>query len=556
LHFDVVIIGSGIAGLSVALSLAPSHRVAVIAKRTSTAGASDWAQGGIAAVLDSTDAIENHVHDTLVAGAGLCDESAVRYIVEHGSSSIEWLIGQGTQFTTDHEAERGYHLTREGGHSHRRIIHSADTTGHAVLSALTQRLRAQANITLFEHYHALDLVLQESPDTQNKTCLGIRVLDVEAERLLTIYASHTVLATGGAGQVYLNTSNPITATGDGIAMAWRAGCRVANMEFVQFHPTALYRPDGGTFLISEALRGEGALLKLPDGQRFMPAYDARAELAPRDIVARAIHKEMQQHRLPYVHLDISHQPASFLNEHFPAILAACADAGIDITQQPIPVVPAAHYTCGGIVADLAGRTDVGNLYAVGEAAYSGLHGANRLASNSLLECVVMGRSAASAIDAAQSDSAHEASDEGVDAAMSIASSSREDSMAFLEDPSAVENYVAALRRIMSDHVGIVRSDQGLLEAAKGIAEIRSKVIASSCGPQTKSRDHPEYDSADQIGEQRSTLSAASIELRNLINIASIIVDSARARRESRGAHFNQDWPLALPSSQPTLLTPT
>ena len=551
MHFDVVVVGSGIAGLTVALSLAPSQRVAVIAKRASMESASDWAQGGIAAVLDSTDAIENHVRDTLIAGAGICDESAVRHIAEQGPSAIEWLIEQGAQFTIDHEAERGYHLTREGGHSHRRIIHAADTTGHAVLSALTQRLREQANVTLFEHHHAIDLITADPPDAEGKRCLGIHVFDVRAKRLLIIQASHTVLATGGAGQVYLNTSNPRTATGDGIAMAWRAGCRVANMEFVQFHPTSLYRADGGTFLISEALRGEGALLKLPDGQRFMPAYDERAELAPRDIVARAIHKEMQQHGLPCVYLDISHQPASFLKEHFPAILASCADAGIDITREPIPVVPAAHYTCGGIVTDSAGQTDIGHLYAAGEAAYSGLHGANRLASNSLLECVVMGRSAANAINAAQGGTAYEVSD----AATSFAAGRHGDDVADIEDASLLADFADELRQIMSHHVAIVRSDQGLRDAAKGIAALRAKINASLRGPTMPPHHNHNDNAVDRPVKQPPALSPASIDLRNLLDIASLIVNSALSRHESRGAHFNQDWPSTLPDRPPTIWPP-
>src|ERR1700712_4938150 len=373
MNFDVAIIGSGLAGLSVALNLADTRRVAILAKRSVSEGASDWAQGGIAAVLDSADSTDNHVGDTLIAGGGLCDEAATRFIVENGRAAIEWLIGEGVPFPKDLSAELGFHLTREGGHSHRRIIHAADATGHAVVTTLNERVRNHPNITVLEEHYALDLA---------------------SGRTVTIEAPHTVLATGGAGKVYLYTTNPDTATGDGIAMAWRAGCRVSNMEFIQFHPTCLFHPYAKSFLISEAVRGEGGILRLPDGTRFMPAHDERAELAPRDIVARAIDFEIKKRGIDCVYLDISHQPRAFLEEHFPTILARCREFGIDIAKQPIPVVPAAHYTCGGVVTDLAGRTDRAGLYAVGETSCTGLHGANRLASNSLLECLVVGRAAA------------------------------------------------------------------------------------------------------------------------------------------------------------------
>src|SRR5689334_15104223 len=416
MKFDVAIVGSGLAGLSVALHLAQTRKVAIISKRELLDGASNWAQGGIAAVLDSGDSHDQHIADTLVAGAGLCDEAATRFIVEHGREAIEWLIEQGVPFTRDATAELGFHLTREGGHSQRRIIHAADATGHAVQVTLEQKVRAHPNISLFEQHCAIDVITSDkltgkgvhggTPHLVGQPrCHGIYVQDEKSGKVLTFEAEHTVLATGGAGKVYLYTTNPDTATGDGIAMAWRAGCRVSNMEFIQFHPTCLYHPYAKSFLISEAVRGEGGLLKLPPeagaaaGARFMPAHDDRAELAPRDVVARAIDFEMKKRGLDYVDLDISHQPPEFLKEHFPNIYARCMELGIDITKQPIPVVPAAHYTCGGIVTDLAGRTDIPGLYAVGETAYTGLHGANRLASNSLLECLVVGRACARQIAA-------------------------------------------------------------------------------------------------------------------------------------------------------------
>ena len=410
MNYDVAIVGSGLAGLTVALHLAESRKVVLISKRELRDGATNWAQGGIAAVLDSKDSTDQHVADTLVAGAGLCDEGATRFIVERGRAAIDWLIAQGVTFTGDEHAEMGYHLTREGGHGQRRIIHAADATGHAVQMTLEQKVRAHPNITVLENHFAIDLITSDKLGLASRLpgdlpqCLGLYVQQVESGKVLTIAAEQTVLATGGAGKVYLYTTNPDTATGDGIAMAWRAGCRMANMEFIQFHPTCLYHPFAKSFLISEALRGEGGRLKLPAsagaaaGTRFMPEHDARAELAPRDVVARAIDFEMKKRGLDYVDLDISHKPAAFLMEHFPTIHARCLELGIDMTRQPIPVVPAAHYSCGGIVTDLAGRTDLQGLYAIGETACTGLHGANRLASNSLLECVVLGRAAAQHIE--------------------------------------------------------------------------------------------------------------------------------------------------------------
>jgi len=524
MNFDVAIVGSGLAGLSVALNLAETRRVAILAKRAVSVGASDWAQGGIAAVLDSADSVDNHVDDTLVAGGGLCDEAATRFIVENGRAAIEWLINEGVPFTRDVSAELGFHLTREGGHSHRRIIHAADATGHAVVTTLGERVRNHPNITVLEDHYAIDLITSDRLGLPGHRCHGLYALDLNSGRTVTIQAPHTVLATGGAGKVYLYTTNPDTATGDGIAMAWRAGCRVANMEFIQFHPTCLFHPYAKSFLISEAVRGEGGVLRLPDGTRFMPAHDERAELAPRDIVARAIDFEIKKRGIDCVYLDISHQPRAFLEEHFPTILARCREFGIDITKQPIPVVPAAHYTCGGVVSDLAGRTDRLGLYAVGETSYTGLHGANRLASNSLLECLVIGRAAAQAIEA-------DGFSNGCHAELPDWDESR------VSDPD--EEVVVAhnwdeLRRLMWNYVGIVRTDKRLARAQHRLALLRDEI-------------HEYY--------ANFKVSRDLLELRNLVDVASLIVESACSRRESRGLHYSRDWPETLPKALPTVLMP-
>lgn len=530
MKFDVAIVGSGLAGFTVALHLADTHKVAIIAKRAVLDGASDWAQGGIAAVLDSGDSHEQHIQDTVVAGGGLCDEQATRFIVEHGREAIDWLIGQGVPFTRDDQAELGFHLTREGGHSQRRIIHAADATGHAVQTTLEQKIKAHPNITLLEHHYAIDLITSNKIGDKSLTprCLGLYVQDIESGKVLTIAAEHTVMATGGAGKVYLYTTNPDTATGDGIAMAWRAGCRISNMEFIQFHPTCLYHPYAKSFLITEAVRGEGGILKLPAaaghaaGRRFMSAHDERLELAPRDVVARAIDSEMKKRGLDYVELDISHQPPEFLKEHFPMIYARCLEFGIDITKQAIPVVPAAHYTCGGIVTDNAGRTDLPGLYAVGETAYTGLHGANRLASNSLLECLVIGRSAANFI---------------------AEQPKREQRLLPVWDESRVtdadEEVVIAhnwdeLRRFMWNYVGIVRTTKRLQRAQHRIGLLKEEI--------------DEY-------YRNFRISRDLLELRNLVEVASLIVKSALSRRESRGLHFSRDYPDTLPRALPTVLAP-
>ncbi|CAH0442047.1 L-aspartate oxidase [Ralstonia pseudosolanacearum] len=524
MNFDVAVVGSGLAGLTVALHLADHRRVVVICKRTLPEGASDWAQGGIAAVLDSNDSHDEHVDDTLIAGAGLCDEAATRYIVENGRAAIEWLIGHGVPFTRDAQAELGFHLTREGGHRHRRIIHAADATGHAVVTTLVDKVRAHPNITLLEDHFAIDLVTDAKLGLPGMRCHGLYVLDGKHGDVKTITASQTVLATGGAGKVYLYTTNPDTATGDGIAMAWRAGCRVANMEFIQFHPTCLYHPFAKSFLISEAVRGEGGRLVLPDGTRFMPAHDERAELAPRDIVARAIDFEMKKRGLDCVYLDISHQSPAFIQEHFPTILARCLELGIDITRQPIPVVPAAHYTCGGVVTDQLGRTDIAGLYAVGETAYTGLHGANRLASNSLLECMVIGRGAAQDILGQPTTAPAPIQIPAWD----------ESRVTDADEEVVVSHNWDELRRMMWNYVGIVRTNKRLERAQHRIALLREEIA--------------EYYANFRVSHDL-------LELRNLVEAASLIVDSALSRHESRGLHFSRDYPQTLPKALPTVMQP-
>jgi len=538
MKFDVAIVGSGLAGLSVALHLAQTRKVAIISKRELLDGASNWAQGGIAAVLDSGDSHDQHIADTLVAGAGLCDEAATRYIVEHGREAIEWLIEQGVPFTRDETAELGFHLTREGGHSQRRIIHAADATGHAVQVTLEQKVRAHPNITLFEHHCAIDVITSDKlqPDGVHSgpalvgqpRCHGLYVQDEQSGKVQTFEAEHTVLATGGAGKVYLYTTNPDTATGDGIAMAWRAGCRVSNMEFIQFHPTCLYHPFAKSFLITEAVRGEGGLLKLPPeagtaaGTRFMPAHDERGELAPRDVVARAIDFEMKKRGVDYVHLDITHKSPEFIQEHFPTIYARCLELGIDITKEPIPVVPAVHFTCGGVVTDLAGRTDIPGLYAVGETAYTGLHGANRLASNSLLECLVVGRACAHQIAAAPP----------VD--LPPLPAWDESRVTNADEEVVIAHNWDELRRFMWNYVGIVRTTKRLERAQHRIKLLKEEI--------------DEY-------YRNFRVTNDLLELRNLVEVAHLIVRSALSRHESRGLHFSRDYPDTLPKALPSVLTP-
>ena len=505
-----------------ALRLADHLRVAIVTKRSLADSASAWAQGGIAAVLDTTDSVEAHIQDTHIAGAGLCDEAATRFVVENGRRAIEWLIDRGVPFTREADSEMGFHLTREGGHSHRRIIHAADATGAAVQATLTEQVLRHPNITVFENHIGVDLLVGEKLGLVQGGCHGAYVLDIANDRVVTIAARQTVIATGGAGKVYLFTTNPDVATGDGIAMAWRAGCRIANMEFIQFHPTCLYHPQAKSFLISEAVRGEGGLLKLPDGTRFMPEHDARAELAPRDVVARAIDFEMKKHGLDCVYLDISHKPAEWLRSHFPNIHARCLELGIDITRAPIPVVPAAHYTCGGIVTDLAARTDVANLYCVGESSCTGLHGANRLASNSLLECLVFGESATRDIFAAPR---HD---------IPALPEWDESRVTDADEEVVISHNWAELRRCMWDYVGIVRTTKRLQRAQHRIRLLTREI-------------HEFY--------SNFRVSNDLIELRNLVATADLIVRCALRRTESRGLHYSRDYPELQARARDTVIRP-
>ncbi len=529
----VVLVGAGLAGLSVALQVAQQRPVVVLAKRQLDEGATSWAQGGIVGVLGDDDSVESHVRDTQDAGGGLVDEHTARFIAERSAQAVAWLVEQGVPFSADPAGPLGLHLTREGGHAVRRIAHAADATGRAIHEAVLSKALAHPNITLRERWMAVDLIttrhLHRDPGDEPPRCHGVYALDMQRQRVETLQASAVVLATGGVGKVYRYTSNPDTATGDGIAMAWRAGCRVGNMEFIQFHPTCLYHPQERSFLITEALRGEGAVLRLPqvDGEaaRFMPQHDARAELAPRDIVARAIDFEMKKHGLDHVWLDatpiVRDKGEAFLKEHFPTIHARCLQLGIDIAHEPIPVVPAAHYTCGGVVTDLDGRTDLAGLYAVGETTYTGLHGANRLASNSLLECVVLGRSCAERILKSEAPAAAAVPDWD------------ESQVEDADEQVVIAHNWDELRLMMWNYVGIVRTTRRLERALHRIKLLKSEI--------------DEYYAHFRVTRDL-------LELRNLVVCAELIVRSALVRHESRGLHYSRDFPLPLPVSFPTVLT--
>jgi L-aspartate oxidase len=519
-HFqhDILVIGSGAAGLTLALQFSTNHQVAVICKGDLNQGATYYAQGGIAAVVDQRDSISAHVQDTLNAGADLCHEGAVTFTVENSAQTIDWLVEQGVQFSRNTDQENSFHLTKEGGHSQRRIIHAADATGRAVSQTLTARAQEAENIHIYTQRVAVDLVMAEG------RCHGAYVLDRGTGHVDLFQAKFVVLATGGASKAYLYTSNPDGASGDGIAMAWRAGCRVANMEFNQFHPTCLYHSQAKSFLITEAIRGEGGKLLLPNGERFMHRFDKRGELAPRDIVARAIDHEMKRLGSDCVYLDISHKSSEFLLNHFPTVKARCLELGIDISRDPIPVVPAAHYTCGGIMVDHHGKTDIANLYSIGETSFTGLHGANRMASNSLLECMVYGRSAAMDI-----------SKKLRDAPAPIPAPLWDESQVTDSDEDVVISHNwDELRRFMWDYVGIVRTDKRLQRALR-----RAELLQQEIN---------EYYRNYKVGNDL-------LELRNLAKVAELIIRSAMSRKESRGLHYTLDYPDLLPEAHDTVLTP-
>jgi L-aspartate oxidase len=519
---DVLIIGSGAAGLAAALHLAPYAKIAVLSKDELDSGSTDWAQGGIAAVTDPADSEYEHVQDTLHAGAGLCREKTVWHVVCHAREAIAQLIRWGVAFDRD---GNDFHLTQEGGHSFRRVLHVADATGHAVSSNLIREARAAANIEMFTNHVAIDLITTAKLGGATNRCVGAYVYNQKTDHVEVFEARCVILATGGASKVYLYTSNPDGSTGDGIAMAWRAGCRVANMEFNQFHPTCLFHPHAKSFLITEAVRGEGGILLLPDGERFMPKFDARAELAPRDVVARAIDHEMKRLGADCVYLDISHKPSALIKKHFPNIFATCASLGIDITREPIPVVPAAHYTCGGVVVDANGGADIPGLYAIGETSFTGLHGANRLASNSLLECLVYGKASADHIRTQLP---------GAESATPIPDWDESRVKDSDEDVVISHNW-HELRQFMWDYVGIVRTDKRLERAMHRIELLKREVH--------------EYYSNYRVGGDL-------IELRNLIHVADLIVRSARARRESRGLHYTLDHPQLRAEARDTVLYPS
>ena len=525
----MVVIGAGLGGLAVALELARQHKVVVLAKRELSESATAWAQGGIVGVLGSDDSIESHVRDTQNAGAGIVDEVTARFIAEHSAQAVQWLVDAGVPFSPDPAGPLGLHLTREGGHAVRRIAHAADATGKAIHEALLDRAREHPNIDLRERWMAVDLITSRHlKRRESPRCYGVYALDMDGGRVETLPAQAVVLATGGAGKVYRYTTNPETSTGDGIAMAWRAGCRVANMEFIQFHPTCLYHPLERSFLITEALRGEGGHLTLPSrgpgdpgDTRFMAAHDARLELAPRDIVARAIDFEMKKHGLDHVWLDARHLGEDFLKSHFPTIHARCLELGIDIARAPIPVVPAAHYTCGGVVTDLDGRTDLPGLYAVGETTYTGLHGANRLASNSLLECVVVGCTCAAAIVQQKP---------GAETPLPPWDESQVEDA---DEQVVISHNWDELRLLMWNYVGIVRTTKRLERALHRIKMLRDEI--------------EDYYANFRVNRDL-------LELRNLVVCAELIVRSALRRHESRGLHYSRDFPDTLPISFPTVLT--
>jgi len=519
---EVLVIGSGAAGMTVALELSVKYKVAILSKSAIQSGATWWAQGGIASVFDHEDSLESHYLDTIKAGAGMCHEQTVRQAVESGPDAIKWLIKQGVNFTQNSNNE--YHLTKEAGHSHRRILHSADSTGKEVSTSLADKIKGNPNVQLFENHIVVDLITQADKSSSRVRCTGAYVLDTKKDCISVFHAKSIVLATGGASKAYLYTSNPDGATGDGIALAWRSGCRVANLEFNQFHPTCLYHPNAKAFLLTEALRGEGAYLRLPGGERFMSKFHPKAELAPRDIVARAIDFEIKRLGCDCVYLDIRHKSADFIDQHFPSVKKHCLSFGIDITSDLIPVVPAAHYTCGGLVVNEFGQTDLWNLYAVGETAFTGLHGANRMASNSLLECIVFGIAAAKEIDKIMPSIS----------GFEIAKPWDESRVTHSDEDVIISHNWDELRRFMWDYVGIVRSQKRLERAEHRVKLLQLEI--------------QEYYSNYKIGKHL-------IELRNLVLVSELIIRCAKQRKESRGLHYNLDFPELSDIAKDTIMVP-
>ncbi len=527
LQCDVLIIGSGLAGFTSALKLADHKKVLIVSKRAIEDSSSQWAQGGIAAVMSDEDSVESHVKDTEFVGGGLCNHKVATFVASRSHDAIAWLNDLHVPFSRD-EISHELHLTKEGGHSHRRVVHVKDATGRAIQKTLSEKVKAHPNITILENHIAVDLITEKKSlkveKIKSNRCLGAYVLNNKTGKVITVASQETILAAGGVSKVYLYTTNPDVSTGDGVAMAWRAGCRVANMEFIQFHPTCLYHPKAKSFLISEIVRGEGGLLKLPDGSRFMDQYDQRGELASRDIVARAIDFEMKKRGIDCVYLDISHKSPEFIKSQFPTIYARCLELGIDMTKEPIPVVPAAHYSCGGVMTNLSGQTDLAHLYAIGETAYTGLHGANRLASNSLLECLVFGDAAA-----------HDILQSKVDKSSFTLPRWDESRVTDADEEILITHTWNELRRFMWNYVGIVRTNKRLSRALHRIHMLRDEV-------------HEFY--------TNFKVSHNLIELRNLLQVAELIVESAIARHESRGLHFSRDYPKQLKTAKQTILTPS
>ncbi|ANP75580.1 L-aspartate oxidase [Vibrio sp. 10N.222.51.C8] len=524
---DVLVVGSGAAGLSLALRVAEHAKVIVLSKGPRSEGSTYYAQGGIAAVFDESDSIESHVEDTQIAGAGLCEEDTVQFIAENAKECVQWLIDGGVPFDKDENSTEGqpkYHLTREGGHSHRRILHAADATGMAMQTSLQDNVNNHPNIEIFERHNALDLITEDKIGGSKDKVIGAYIWNRNQEHVETVRAKFVVLATGGASKVYQYTSNPDVSSGDGIAIAWRAGCRVANLEFNQFHPTCLFHPEARNFLLTEALRGEGAYLRRPDGSRFMKDFDERGELAPRDVVARAIDFEMKRLGADCMYVDISHKPEEFITAHFPMIHTRLMDLGIDMTKEPIPIVPAAHYTCGGVMVNKQGQTDLTNLYAIGEVSYTGLHGANRMASNSLLECVVYAWAAAKDIV------------ENIDQSQLCAELPAwdESQVTNSDEEVIIQHNWHELRLFMWDYMGIVRTDKRLERALRRIQMLQQETH--------------EYYSYFKVSNNL-------LELRNLLQVAELMVRCAMQRKESRGLHYTLDYPELAEDSGPTILTP-